>query len=61
MKHLVILLVAAGVALGVYSSLSKSNAVAQRQPIVIQKPKAGGVQSIVSATPFTVERPWTHA
>jgi hypothetical protein len=60
MKKLVILLVAAVVALVAYSSLSKTRAVAQRQPVVIQKPKAGGVQSIVSATPFTVERAWTH-
>jgi hypothetical protein len=61
MKKLVILLAAALVAIAAYSSLSKSRAVAGRQPVAITAPRAGGVQRIVSATPFTLARAWTHA
>lgn len=61
MKKLIALLVAAAVALSAYSALSKTRAVSQRQPIVIAEPRVGGVQAIVSATPFTVVRGWTHA
>lgn len=60
MKKLVILLAVAVAAVAVYSGLSKSRAVQNRQPIQIQQPRAGGVQAIVSATPFTLETAATH-
>jgi hypothetical protein len=61
MKNIIVVCVVATLALALYSTLSPSRAVGERVPIQIARPKIGGVQAIVSATPFTLTRGWTHA
>lgn len=60
MKKLVTLFVLAALALAVYSTLSRTRAVNERTPVAIGAPRPGGVQAILSATPFVLERGYTH-
>jgi hypothetical protein len=60
MKKLVLLLACSVLALAVYSTFSTSRAVGERRRLLIEKPRVGGVQAIVSATPFTLEKAWKH-
>lgn len=61
MKKILLLLVALGLAVGTWSAFSRSRAGGERTPVVVERPRPGGVQAILSATPFVLEKAWTHA
>ena len=60
MKTSLPILVAATLVAGAFSALSRTQAVNERAPVAVARPLPGGVQRIVSATPFLLERGWTH-
>ncbi|MBL8857163.1 MAG: hypothetical protein JNL28_01480 [Planctomycetes bacterium] len=60
MKKFALLLAVCALALGVYSYLAETRATVERQPVTPARAVAGGVWAIRSATPFVLERAWTH-
>ncbi|MDZ4771685.1 MAG: hypothetical protein SGI72_00985 [Planctomycetota bacterium] len=60
MKKIIVLCAVTGLALALYSTLSPTVAVENRRPVVVANPKVGGVHAIVVATPFTLQKAWTH-
>jgi hypothetical protein len=60
MKRIVWTSIAVALLVGVYSAVSLTRAGGVRVPVAPASPQAGGVQRIVSAQPFLLERAWRH-